>query len=106
MEGRTSLFISHRLASTRFCDRILLLEDGTIIEQGNHEELLEQKDFIISYITASLLIKKVLCHLGRIGICSDYKKNTRAYTEWNDAPDFMCVWLKLSRTHVRIGAFD
>lgn len=65
-----------------------------------------RKGFIINYITASLLIKKVLCHLGRIGIYSDYKKNTRAYTEWNDAPDFMCVWLKLSRTHVRTGAFD
>ena len=40
VEGRTSLFISHRLASTRFCDRILLLEDGTIIEQGTHDELI------------------------------------------------------------------
>ncbi len=40
--GRTSLFISHRLASTRFCDRILLLEDGTIIEEGSHEGLLKQ----------------------------------------------------------------
>ena len=33
-------FISHRLASTRFCDRILLLENGTIIEQGTHDELI------------------------------------------------------------------
>ena len=40
VEGRTSIFISHRLASTRFCDRILLLEDGTIIEQGTHDELI------------------------------------------------------------------
>lgn len=38
--GRTSLFISHRLASTRFCDRILLLQDGQIAESGTHEELL------------------------------------------------------------------
>ena len=40
VEGRTSVFISHRLASTRFCDRILLLENGTIIEQGTHDELI------------------------------------------------------------------
>lgn len=42
-EGRTSLFISHRLASTRFCDRILMLEGGRIAEQGSHEELMEKK---------------------------------------------------------------
>lgn len=39
-KDKTSIFISHRLASTRFCDRILLIEDGTIIEDGTHEELL------------------------------------------------------------------
>ena len=39
-EGKTSLFISHRLASTRFCDRILFLEHGTIAQEGTHEELL------------------------------------------------------------------
>ena len=38
--GRTSVFISHRLASTRFCDRILLIDGGVIAEQGSHEELL------------------------------------------------------------------
>ncbi len=39
-EGKTSVFISHRLASTRFCDRILLFSDGRIAESGTHEELL------------------------------------------------------------------
>ena len=39
-KGKTSLFISHRLASTRFCDRILFLKDGVIAEEGTHEELL------------------------------------------------------------------
>lgn len=40
--GKTSLFISHRLASTRFCDRILFLRDGRIAEEGTHEALLAQ----------------------------------------------------------------
>lgn len=40
--GKTSLFISHRLASTRFCDRILFVEHGQIVEEGSHEELLER----------------------------------------------------------------
>lgn len=41
-QGRTALFISHRLASTRFCDRILLIEDGKIAESGTHDELLKR----------------------------------------------------------------
>ena len=40
---KSSLFISHRLASTRFCDRILMLADGVIAEEGTHEELLSKK---------------------------------------------------------------
>ncbi len=38
--GCTSVYISHRLASTRFCDRIILLENGEIREEGGHESLL------------------------------------------------------------------
>ena len=38
--GKTSLFISHRLASTRFCDRIIFVADGRITEEGTHDQLL------------------------------------------------------------------
>ena len=41
-QGSTSVFISHRLASTRFCDRILFLDHGNIVEEGTHEELLNK----------------------------------------------------------------
>lgn len=39
-KNKTSLFISHRLASTSFCDRIILLENGNITEEGTHQELM------------------------------------------------------------------
>ena len=38
--GKISFFISHRLSSTRFCDRILLVKDGKIAESGTHDELM------------------------------------------------------------------
>lgn len=40
-KNKSSVFVSHRLASTRFCDRILLIENGQIVEEGSHEELLK-----------------------------------------------------------------
>ncbi|MCL2378045.1 MAG: ABC transporter ATP-binding protein/permease [Defluviitaleaceae bacterium] len=39
-QGKTSIYISHRLASTRFCDRILLIEGNIIAEEGTHDELM------------------------------------------------------------------
>lgn len=38
--GKTSIFISHRLASTRFCDRIILINSGRIVENGTHDQLI------------------------------------------------------------------
>ena len=38
---KSAVYISHRLASTRFCDRIAMFEDGHLTEYGTHEELIE-----------------------------------------------------------------
>jgi len=40
-KNKTSVYISHRLSSTRFCDRIILIEEGKIIEVGSHNELMK-----------------------------------------------------------------
>jgi ATP-binding cassette subfamily B protein/ATP-binding cassette subfamily C protein len=40
--GKTAVYISHRLASTRFCDRIVYLSGGKILEEGSHEELMRK----------------------------------------------------------------
>ena len=45
MKGRTSFVIAHRLSTIRDADLILVMKDGDIIEQGNHEELLSKKGF-------------------------------------------------------------
>ncbi|MBC8776109.1 ABC transporter ATP-binding protein [Streptococcus sp. IMAU 99161] len=45
MEGRTSFVIAHRLSTIRNADLILVMKDGNIIEQGNHQELMRQNGF-------------------------------------------------------------
>jgi len=54
LDNKTVIFISHRLASTKFCDRIIFLENGQIIESGNHRELMELKgEYYKMYIIQS-----------------------------------------------------
>lgn len=45
MQGRTSFIIAHRLSTIRDADIILVMKDGDIIEQGNHDELLAKQGF-------------------------------------------------------------
>ena len=45
MRGRTGFVIAHRLSTIRNADLILVMKDGDIVEQGNHEELLEKNGF-------------------------------------------------------------
>ena len=45
MEGRTSFIVAHRLSTIKEADRILVMRDGQIIEQGTHESLLEKNGF-------------------------------------------------------------
>lgn len=42
LEGRTSFIIAHRLSTIRSADRILVIKDGQMIEEGNHRELMKQ----------------------------------------------------------------
>ena len=42
-EGKTAVFISHRLASANFCNRIILIENGAVCEEGTHRELIAKK---------------------------------------------------------------
>ena len=45
MKGRTSFVVAHRLSTIRDADEILVMRDGHIIEQGNHEQLLAKNGF-------------------------------------------------------------
>ena len=52
MHGRTSFIIAHRLSTIQDCDRIMYIENGRIMETGNHEKLLEQKGYYYRLYTS------------------------------------------------------
>jgi ABC-type multidrug transport system fused ATPase/permease subunit len=51
-ENKTTLFISHRLSSTKFCDKIIVLSDGEIIESGSHKELIDSNKLYAALFNA------------------------------------------------------
>jgi ABC-type multidrug transport system fused ATPase/permease subunit len=51
MQGRTSLVIAHRLSTIRKADRIIVLNEGTIVEQGTHAELLANGNGLYKTLT-------------------------------------------------------
>ena len=59
-EDKISFFISHRLSSTRFCDRILFIKDGAVAERGTHEELMAKKGaYYRMYQTQSMYYREM-----------------------------------------------
>ena len=59
-EEKISFFISHRLSSTRFCDRILFIKDGAVAESGTHEELMAKKGaYYRMYQTQSMYYREM-----------------------------------------------
>jgi len=56
MQGRTTLVIAHRLSTIKDADEILILQDGEIVERGNHFELIEIEESIYKKLT---LLQKI-----------------------------------------------
>ena len=50
--GRTAILVTHRLGSARLADRILVMRDGRIVEDGTHERLLERRGLYHEMFTA------------------------------------------------------
>ena len=56
MKGRTSFVIAHRLKTIEMADNILVIKDGEVIEQGNHNRLLDKKGFYYELYTSQFKI--------------------------------------------------
>lgn len=59
MKGRTSLIVSHRVSTVKDADKIIVLDDGTIAEEGTHEELIERNGIYADLYYKQLLEKEI-----------------------------------------------
>ncbi|EKC47860.1 ABC transporter, ATP-binding protein, partial [human gut metagenome] len=50
VHGKTAIYISHRLSSCRFCDKIMVFENGSIVEEGSHKELMKNTNGLYFYM--------------------------------------------------------
>mgnify|MGYP002860656846 CR=1 FL=1 len=55
---KIKIFISHRLSSCKFCQKIIVLENGTIVENGNHKQLMQKKSVYYKLFNEQALIYK------------------------------------------------
>ena len=67
MQGKTTIMIAHRLSTVRNADRIIVMSDGTIAEEGSHEELLQQKGIYYSMYTIQSTPPQKKLSLARAG---------------------------------------
>lgn len=56
MQGRTTFMIAHRLQTIKSATKIIVMKNGSIIETGTHNELLEKMDFMLNYIILNLQV--------------------------------------------------
>lgn len=61
--GRTSFIIAHRLSTIKNADLILVMKDGNIIEQGNHEELIKKMVSMLIYIIHNLKMFRMVTEM-------------------------------------------
>lgn len=63
VKDKTSIYISHRMSSCRFCDDIIVFDDGKIIQTGSHDELMQDKDMLYANLWNAQAQYYVSCNL-------------------------------------------
>lgn len=84
LRSRGSLMISHRLASAKMADHILVLKNGTIAEQGNHTELMKNQE-LAAFTSFQTAAKYFLVSLGRIPECAAFVKDYYDFMDMEEA---------------------